>query len=219
MQMNILIAITDGGYKGAIAARQFPLYHTALMSRSGGFWHRRVCSSTASGLILQLSKHVEFYAKTRLHESTCPNSFTGSLQRVTRGRSPFSPAKRLLDQLIHLAKIVLIFAHVVDVEKCGEIIKLIEDHFVISHAMSLIFEDPEARATLEPSTIFHAVSTLLLDDFDNRGDNPKFTSQSFYLFLCSDFGWSVYLDTVCDHDPASCRPELVRVVKGTPTNS
>jgi hypothetical protein len=98
-------------------------------------------------------------------------------------------------------------------------IKLIEDHFVMSHAMSLIFEDPEARATLEPSTIFHAVSTVLLDDFDNRGDNPKFTSQSFYLFLCSDFGWSVYLDTVCDHDPASCRPELVRVVKGTPTNS
>jgi hypothetical protein len=167
-----------------------------------------------------VDKYVEFYAKTRLDESTCPNSFEGFLRRVTLGQSSFSPAKRLLDQLKHLAKVVLIFAHVADVEKCAEMpIKLIDDHVVMAHTMSLIFKGPEERATLESSAIFHAVSTLLVDDFDHRGDDPRFTSQFLFLALSSDFGWSVFLDTVGDKDPASSRPDLVRVVKGTPTNS
>ena len=39
-----------------------------------------------------------------------------------------------------------------------------------------------------------------------------------FLFLCSDFGWSVYLDSVGDKDPANIRPEVVHVQRGTPTN-
>ena len=38
-------------------------------------------------------------------------------------------------------------------------------------------------------------------------------------FLCSDFGWSVFLDTVGDKDPAVVKPHLVHVSKGVPTNA
>jgi len=59
----------------------------------------------------------------------------------------------------------------------------------------------------------------LIEDLDHRDDNPRFSSRARFLSLCSDFGWSVYLDTIGDKDPASSRPELVRIQKGTPTNS
>jgi len=38
------------------------------------------------------------------------------------------------------------------------------------------------------------------------------------LYLCSDFGWSVFINTVIDEDPADIRLKLVYVIKGTPTN-
>lgn len=75
-------------------------------------------------------------------------------------------------------------------------------------------------AELEAHDIFHALVELVAPaQIDLRDDNPKFTSRlaEGLLFLCSDFGWSVFLSTVDNKDPAEIRPELVKVCKGTPT--
>lgn len=42
---------------------------------------------------------------------------------------------------------------------------------------------------------------------------------SEFLSLCSDFGWTVFLDAVGDQDPAGVRPHLIHIHKGVPTNS
>jgi hypothetical protein len=85
--------------------------------------------------------YVEFLSRTALNEATCPASFGRFLARVNQGSSSFPKEKRFLDRIQHLAKIVLIFAHVTDLEKCGDMpIILTDDHPPLAPAFREVFE-------------------------------------------------------------------------------
>jgi hypothetical protein len=168
-----------------------------------------------------VESYINFLSETKLDETTCPNSFTAFLKKVKLGSSSFSPARRLLEQVEHLAKIVVIFAHVDGVESCADLPLILKnDHVQLSSSMTEILKGPGKRSAVEPQEIFHAVVCLLSSTvFDNRDDTYKWSSRtSNFLYVCSDFGWSVILSTAMDKDPADTRPELVFVRKGTPTN-
>jgi len=170
-----------------------------------------------------VESYEKFLAETKLDETTCPNSFSAFLKKVKLGSSALSPAKRLLKQVQHLAKIVLIFAHINEIESCSDlplILQSDQDHSLLSSSMTEILGGPGKRSAVEPQEIFHAVVCLLSSTvLDNRDDMHKWSSRmGHFLYLCSDFGWSVIMSTVKDEDPADIRPELVHVRKGTPTN-
>jgi hypothetical protein len=170
-----------------------------------------------------VESYEKFLAETKLDETTCPSSFSAFLKKVKLGSSALSPAKRLLQQVQHLAKIVLIFAHVNEIESCGDLPLILQDeraHSLLASSMTEILGGPGKRSAIEPQGIFHAVVCLLSSTvLDNRDDIHKLSGRTnHFLYLCSDFGWSVVMSTAKDEDPADIRPELVHVRKGTPTN-
>ena len=168
-----------------------------------------------------VSKYCAVFSTTTLNEGSLPGTFTYLLNKVHKGGSAFSPAKRMIDQITYLAQIVLILSHIIEIESCEQIpLRLTSDHPFLASQMSIICKAPDARATVLAEEIFHAVAMLLSDGvFYVRDDKPRFSSRmTHFLFLWSDFGWSVYLDTVGDKDPAEVRRHLVHVKRGTPTN-
>jgi hypothetical protein len=171
-----------------------------------------------------VDSYVDFLRVTTLNEESCPNAFDGFLGRVKIGSSTFSPSYRLLKQVKYLAQIVLTFAHVTDIKACAEMpVRLTADHHFLRTVMTELCNAPNARATVEAEDIFHAVALLLSNGVaDPRDDTPGYSSrETHFLFLWSDFGWSIFLDTVDplgEKDPASVRPEFVHAKRGTPTN-
>ena len=159
-----------------------------------------------------IDSYVKFLSETALDKDHLPSTFSAFLKRVPDSQ-PFSPAEKHLDNIKHLASIVLIFAHVSEIESCADL--PIVFHNPADRLLGNLMEKgPKERFELENQAIFHAVANLLI----GHGYSPE-RKTDFYLFLCSDFGWSVFLDTVGDKDPGVVRPELVHVKRGTPTNS
>jgi hypothetical protein len=86
-------------------------------------------------------------------------------------------------------------------------------------AMTEIRQGPDRWGKVHPSETFHAVTSLLstsvLKVHEDRHDMSA--GVRTFLFLCSDFGWSVFLDTFGEADPGRIRPELIHVQRGMPT--
>src|SRR5579859_151939 len=57
--------------------------------------------------IVGVNSYTKLLAETTLDEDSCPNTFKAFLKRVHQGRSSISKEQRLLDQITHLAKVVL----------------------------------------------------------------------------------------------------------------
>ena len=160
-----------------------------------------------------IDSYVKFLSETALDEDNLPSTFSAFLKRFPSSL-PVSPAHNHLVNIRHLASIVLIFAHVSEIESCADLPIRFHNPFDTTFLSGLMEKGPKERFELAPHAIFHAVVDLLSGQDTSRGLNT-----TFYLFLCSDFGWSVFLDTVGDKDPGVVRPELVHVKRGTPTNS
>ncbi|MCJ1442084.1 MAG: hypothetical protein MMC23_002576 [Stictis urceolatum] len=71
------------------------------------------------------------------------------------------------------------------------------------------FRNPSMYLSLQSTTTFHDLYACL------AGKTPS--NKSF--FLCSNYGWSVFLDTTEDKDPALVRRDVVHIHKGTPVGS
>jgi hypothetical protein len=172
-----------------------------------------------------VESYVKFLSLNRLDENSCPNTFKAFLIRIGKGTDTWSftiAVDQLFEQVKFLAEIVLVFAHVANMESCGTMpIILGDNHPLIPNVMSSICRDLNERPTVKSFALFHAVARLLTQtELQERDDDPKFSSRTdYFLSLCSDFGWSVFLSTVGDKDPASCRPELIHVRQGSPMNS
>lgn len=164
--------------------------------------------------------YAKLFLTTPLYKSAIPATLDAFFQRSHRGKSSISPAERFLRQVEHLAKLVLVFGHVIELDDCGDMpLILLDDHIALGSFMRHVSEAPDNYGKVDPEDIFHAVASLLCHRFDQRNDTKRFSTETQYLYLCSDFGWSVFLSTVGDQDPAEVRPELIHVRKGTPTNA
>jgi len=168
----------------------------------------------------RVSTYADFLSTNILDEAGLPVTFNKFLGKVNVGPDSVSAAELLIDHIKFLAQIVLVFAHVIDLEKCIDIPLIMTDEIdQLSRLIDLVCTAPDAQETVEPHEIFHAIAGLLCSDFSFRDDIPGFGGNSNFLFLVSDFGWSVHLSTVGAQDPASVRPEFIHVRKGTPTNA
>lgn len=164
--------------------------------------------------------HVKYYDNSVLDESKLPKSFYSVLKTATQRDPSFPQAKGLLKMFQSLVKVVLLFGHVVNVETCGEMPIILHRSFLEMHnQISKICRNPNARATIAHETIFYGLIQLMGDGLIYRAGTLDFLREdSEIVFLCSEFGWSVFLDTVGDKDPAAVKPHLVHVAKGVPTN-
>ncbi|KIW76396.1 hypothetical protein Z517_11142 [Fonsecaea pedrosoi CBS 271.37] len=162
--------------------------------------------------------YAKFYSEQRLSEHTLPATFDSYFAGVPRHRPGFSPADRMIRLIESATKHVLIFAHVVEVDKCGDMpIILTDDVTSFTNLIRDVREGNDHPGLVRWDEAFDGVSKLLSSaEFFSRDERRRSLSTES---LCSDFGWSVLLNTYADLDPGDIRPELVRIRKGTPTHS
>ncbi len=168
-----------------------------------------------------IATYVEFLSNSFLSMENLPSSFTSHFKKATPSNASLLQGTNLLEQIEILARIVLLFAFVVDVEGCAEMPIILNRPFLeMRNELSKICRNPNTRAAIGPETIFYGIVQLLSDDIAHmRGNSLYLHEDSECLLLCSDFGWSVFLDTIGDKDPAEVKPHLVHIQRGVPTNA
>ena len=113
--------------------------------------------------------------------------------------------------IIHLATIIMLFAHVMDIQNCKDMpICSNRGTSEIEISMKGLSQSPHSHVQLSADTIFKSISFLLTGKLDDAFQG---------LFLRSDFGWSIFLDTIGDKDPAHIRRDLVHIQRGIPTDT
>ncbi|KAI4122401.1 MAG: hypothetical protein LQ347_006510, partial [Umbilicaria vellea] len=158
-----------------------------------------------------IDSYARFLRESTLDEDNFPSTFNAFLKRVPVDHDD-SPAAKHLFNIKHLAAVILVFAHVSEVESCADLPIL----FVSPTDLSIsrvINNGPVERSELSARSVFDAVQSFLVgsDYLDEYSCQDS--------FLRSEFGWSVFLVTVGDKDPGIVRPELVHIKRGTPTNT
>jgi hypothetical protein len=101
----------------------------------------------------KVATYVGYYSKYAFGEESLPSTFDAFLSRVQRGDSAISPAKRLIDRVKHMAKIVLLFAHVIELDKCGDMPAILtDDHNLFASVMTQLLKvgSNEQRGLVEP---------------------------------------------------------------------
>ena len=204
------------------------VFHSQLPRMSVERW--RLISSARllfDGIELDLKVvelHVTFMSSKILDQDSIAPAFEAFLAKfapIRTGQLDCSPRARLLHQIDCLAKFVLMFAYVIEVNDCGDMpLRLTDSHTTLNLHISQVRKDLTKRVRVNSYHIFHAVAGLLAEGvFGPRDDHPAMSSPyQNYLWLVSDFGWSVFLNTYGDKDPAHVRPELIRVQRGAPVN-
>lgn len=164
---------------------------------------------------------VEVLSDSVLDDYMVPGSFASFLKKAGMGNVLLLETSGLLTQIQCLARFVLLFAFVVEVESCAEMPVLL-DHgsLELTQELNRICRNPNTRAVIAPETVLNGIIRLLsLDSSCQRHDEWVSSADSQTLFLWSDFGWSVFLGTTLDKDPAGVKPHLIHVQRGVPTNA
>ncbi|OAP65588.1 hypothetical protein AYL99_01560 [Fonsecaea erecta] len=162
--------------------------------------------------------YADFLSKHPLSESTLPSTFNPFFATVPRHRPESSPEARMVRLIESTTKHVLTFAHVVEVDKCGDVpIILTDDLTPFSNLIREMREGTGRLGLVRYNEVFYGVAKLLSSTEFFALDERR--SSVVNKSLCSDFGWSVLLSTYDNLDPGDIRPELVHIRKGTPTHS
>jgi hypothetical protein len=156
--------------------------------------------------------YADFFGHNKLEEASLPVTVTALYRKTDDENDSLLPG--FLNMVESLAKLILVFAHVVEVSECGDLpLILSDDHHWHNLAISEALETPTSRGLVNPGQIFDAVAVLI--------SGPSVIPESllgYRLCLSSGFGWSVFYDVVGFPDPSKCRPELVHIRRGTPMN-
>jgi hypothetical protein len=141
---------------------------------------------------------------------TLPSALDQYVKQYVLEERDVSDLKRLIQSLVSL---VLLFAHVVEVRNCGDLpLVFMESRGFVRLPIDEMLAEG-GNVDLEESTLFYELASLLAGR--SFGGDERRSGE--YSFLVSDFGWSVFLDTVGNVDPADVRPELLHVKCGVPT--
>ncbi|KAL9621135.1 MAG: hypothetical protein Q9160_004386 [Pyrenula sp. 1 TL-2023] len=165
-----------------------------------------------------VSSYVDFLASTKLCEDSMPNSLLAFLKKRKAREGSMSIESDILRQIQYLAMVVLVFAHVVELDTCRDmplVIRYPGDG--ITYVMREILESPTGYGEVQQSQMFDAIIEMLSPSLLRKDSIMSSGAETDFVFLCSDYGWSVFFDTVGDVDPGMIRPELVHIQKGTPT--
>ena len=148
-------------------------------------------------------------------QSTMPRGIQLWQERLDANGETLRVAE-MTDLLNHLIGIILIFAFVVGIEHCAQLPLILNPSSNTSKPFSSIdLHRTNLRLDLIEEDIFFAIARMLVG---NKFIHEE-TVRGNTVFLVSDFGWSVFLSTIGDDDPATIRPELIHVKPGTPANA
>ncbi|EXJ73847.1 uncharacterized protein A1O5_03609 [Cladophialophora psammophila CBS 110553] len=162
-------------------------------------------------------EYAQFLSEHPLSESTLPTTFNSFFARVPWHGRLYSAEEQMIRLIELLTKYVLIFAHVFELDHCGDMpIAFSTDISAFSTVFREIREGKDGLGLVERSEAFNGIVSVLESAELQDVSRNRYAGR---LSLQSDFGWSVHLDTYGDRDPAVVRPELVHIRKGTPTNS
>ena len=156
-----------------------------------------------------IGNYMKILSQGPLDEASLPNICTAFLKKVPIKPRRTSPVKRYIFQLRCLASMVLVFSFVPEIASCSAI-PLREADFTevgFQHHFHKACKDPEERLRLRHDTIFCEINKYL-SSYKVPGN----------VFLCCEFGWSVYFDTFGDRDPTQVKSELIHIREGVPTN-
>ena len=156
-----------------------------------------------------IENYVKELSRNPLDEASLPRVCTAFLKKVPTNPRRASPEEKYIFHLRCLASMVLVFSLVPEIESCAAM-PLREVHFIevgFQGQFLKACKDPEERLRLRHDTIFCEIMKYL-SSYKVQGR----------VFLCCDFGWSVYFDTFGDRDPTQVEPELVHIREGVPTN-
>ena len=156
-----------------------------------------------------IDKYVKCLSQGPLDEASLPSICTVFLKKVPINPRLTSPGKNYIFHLRCLASMVLVFSFIPEIESCSAI-PLREVSFAefgFQHEFHKACKDPEERLLLRHDTIFCEINKYL-SSYKVPGN----------VFLCCEFGWSVYFDTFGDRDPTQVKPELIHIRQGVPTN-
>ena len=160
-----------------------------------------------------IESYVDLLSYTPLNQNCLPESCTGFLEKIQVGLAQsFQPGSPYFSSIDELAIVIILLAHVTDIEACTEmpICVTSEGRGEIKSLMKQASRDPKLRIKLSSPMIFDGIFSLLSSD-PNVGPNLP--------FLRCDLGWSIFLDTIGDKDPANVRRDLIHIQKGIPTDT
>ena len=159
----------------------------------------------------EVDTYVQLIKTHKLADIPLPATMQLYLHRLTAalGRDTF-----MMDEMIefveHLTTLVLVFAHVAEVEDCSDIPLVFQMDFYRSS--SFLQMHAGESIMLEEKTLLSFIVHILVTV------SPVDTREDLVTFLYSDFGWTVFLGCVDDRNPAHVRPEILHIKKGIPTN-
>ena len=162
-----------------------------------------------------ITSYMESLSDGPLDEASLPSSCTAYLKRLPVKPLKEPPAKHYLRRITQIASTVLLLAHVTEVENCAAM--PIRVGFTLGSIYSLLqqtAEDPRSWLSISSDLIIGQMHHLL-----SSSVFTTITTPNKLPFLTSDFGWSIFLDTIGNKDPSSIRRNLIHVQKGIPTNS
>ena len=171
-----------------------------------------------------VASYVDFLANSGLDDTNIPANFQNHIKKARERDASLPHAKTFLKRVRYLARVVSLFACVVDVESCAEM-PIMMDIGLVEMEMEVISacRNPKGHSMIAPQTTFFGLVQLLsADTLQTRSyysATESYNENSYPLFLCSDFGWSIFLDVVGDKDPEDVKPHLIHIKKGVPTDA
>ena len=157
-------------------------------------------------------KTVDAYAKEigSLYDIEPPRSLSKYLLHTTPEGTRLTPS---FLRLIRLATLVIVVASVSGMTKCADL-PLIADLGLLELTGFAKLASTKGKVIVEESDFLYSLSLMLvgfpfISEEKLAGDT---------VFMVSDFGWTIYLSSMGDNDPASVIPEQLFVVRGIPTN-
>ncbi|KAL8785778.1 MAG: hypothetical protein Q9213_003156 [Squamulea squamosa] len=155
-----------------------------------------------------------------LKDMSMPASIRNYLQR----NNEIAYEELKADFLFHIkiiASWILAFAHVVNVESCSGLplrISHVLQHPVVNmQSVELSMWQGVEPLHIQPDTWFYLIRKLMrknpILDYNLQTDIPP------GVFLTCHQGWSLFINSVGDHDPGNIACELLHIMPGVPTNT
>ena len=167
--------------------------------------------------------YVEYDGEDECLEKKLPISFNTFLNRAKKttekiGRENLTFSD-LLKSFRFLVKVIIALSLITDVEACGSMPIFTFQPHIQSYFTQLDegLEDPEKAVQLDTSHCATFFLNLLSTVRDAEFTHYNFLAGAKRPCLWSDFGWSVFLDTVGDKDPAEVQSTSIHVKQGVPT--
>ena len=156
-----------------------------------------------------IESYIQFLADGPLKQESLPASCSKFLKKIPLRPRRTPPALRYLSEVRHLATLVFLFAHVPEIRDCGSMPVHLYNSLETQSLIYSLSTEPQSRVTLKSTTNFRDLRDVL-----STARRPDTNA----AFLYSDFGWSIFLDTIEDRDPGLVRRDLVHIRNGIPTS-